>query len=316
MIAITDLHIFDYPEHRQHDRIGLCLNALKDCFTYNAKTGGKYILFAGDINQKEKITQTVVLDRLNDFLDKMFAKYPDQRILAISGNHDISGRAVFGKPYPPTIIKQIKHPNWRCIDGMSVAAGAGLIDVIGLPYYKTPDDFSNELDRIIGELNHLPKKRFRILLIHNTPKHLANPNIPFDFDPFDPRFDNFDLVICGHIHKFQKYSDKFYLLGSPLHRDMGDLNDEKFLLHIDENTKEVTPISRKGRYPELKHIEHPTEEDYQKYFVIPVYSIKQSRENIKQVSKVDMSKTPSDIFEEYSILKNQHDKFPFLKSIL
>lgn len=314
MIAITDIHIFDYPEHKQHDRIGLCLNALKDCFAYNHKTGGRLILFGGDLNQKEKITQTLVLDRINDFLDKMFTKYPDQRILAISGNHDISGRAVHGQPYPPTIINQIKHPNWQCIDGQMITTPN--CEIVGLPYYKTPDDFSMELNNVVAQVGDKTSKRFRILLIHNTPKHLTNPNIPFDFDPFDERFNAFDLVICGHIHKFQKFSDKFYLLGSPLHRDLGDIGDEKFLLHIDEETFKVNPISRKGRYPELKRIEHPTQEDYDKYFVVPVYSIKQSRENIKQVSKVDMSKTPSDIFEDYAAIKGKSEFFPQLKALI
>jgi DNA repair exonuclease SbcCD nuclease subunit len=92
-------------------------------------------------------------------------------------------------------------------------------------------------------------------MIHQTPTGLGNPNIPTDTDVNDPLYDVFDFVWCGHIHWKLPITDKFYLGGSPLHRDLGDEGQDKgFWVQDLTNPTNVNFYSLKGRYPEYKRV--------------------------------------------------------------
>jgi len=70
---------------------------------------------------------------------------------------------------------------------------------------------------------------YDVLLIHQTPEH-SNPMIPFDVQPeeFGCR------VFCGHIHRYEDMGN-LVIIGSPLHRDLEDVGQDKGFLVYDLN---------------------------------------------------------------------------------
>ena len=65
--------------------------------------------------------------------------------------------------------------------------------------------------------------------------------------------DTFDYVFNGHIHKYYKFNDNVYNVGSPLHQDWGDKKDKKGFLVLDSSTNTVDRIHTK--YPEFREID-------------------------------------------------------------
>jgi DNA repair exonuclease SbcCD nuclease subunit len=142
------------------------------------------------------------------------------------------------------------------IDDKTINLLAQGFSVSGVPYYEHSQDFQTQLEKRDAEIKRLStagkKAGFNILLIHQTPSGLGNPNIPVDIEATSPLFSEFDMVFCGHIHTRQEITAKFTIIGSPNHRDLGDEGQEKGFYVVDTETKTKEFVSTKGKYPEYK----------------------------------------------------------------
>lgn len=279
-VYCTDLHINKYTQFSEHiDRLQVCLKALDDAFKYAAVYKCNTILFGGDMGDLPKWIYIEVVDSICIRLAKWFKKYPNVTMVAISGNHDQNKKNYWEKP-----AKTLLNVFATAFPDRFILIDNGVYDVgndcyvAGIPYYEHKSCFDNALNaqtELLQDKND--GSAVVTLLIHQTPEGIPNRHIKTDTTPTDPRYENFDLVLCGHIHQKQIITPKFIIGGNPYQRDLGDVGNEKGMWLIDlADPKDYEFISRKGRYPEfvIKQSDTITDEDRQTSFVIPAMDSK------------------------------------------
>ena len=303
LIAFTDLHVHNYKNFdRNGSRLEQCLKVLEDVFKFAHKNKIDYILFGGDIVDQQQAVPTAAGNALMQKLSFLFTNYRDIKIIAITGNHDQATKSVFTAP-GVSFLTQLDiafAERFILIDNAWFEIESTIIH--GIPYYQHPEHFKKALEITAGRVNATQAYK-HVLMIHQTPSGLGNPNIPIDTDVNDPLYDNFDLIICGHIHRKQEITDKFFLLGSPLHRDLGDEGDEKgfWVFDTDEPAGTMTFITRKGRYPEFKRMKGViTTEMSEKDYIIPEIEISEISEiGATEMENFNASLKPSELLENF-----------------
>jgi DNA repair exonuclease SbcCD nuclease subunit len=290
-IYFTDLHANEYKQHSlHHDRLEECLQVIDDVYRACKKTGASTVLFGGDLNDIPKLTYTVVMNALMNRFAAWIDKRPGIRWFAISGNHDICNKSYYKEDeagnieYAGSMLTAFATAfpdNFFLIDNTGQFIGGdtnvnGLGGVYGIPYYEHKEHYSKALDKAVTYVNGW-KEEFpslsTTLLIHQTPEGIYNSHIKADTDPNDPRYAIFDMVLCGHIHQSQLINKKFLVGGNPLHRDLGDIGNDKGIWSLDlaDPSNTLQFISRKGKYPEFKRVrsEAITEEQLKESFIVP-----------------------------------------------
>jgi len=108
-------------------------------------------------------------------------------------------------------------------------------------------------------------------MIHQTPNNISDTTIPADTDPDDPVYSYYDMVLCGHIHQRQRLAPNFVVVGSPLHRDQGDVGEEKGLLIYDTDDQSIKffPLD----YPRFLPLAKDEIGENTTDFIIPLASI-------------------------------------------
>lgn len=287
IIVFSDLHIHNYKKFDiDGSRLDNCLDVLYKIFKYADESNVKHIFFGGDLYDQQKSLPTIVVNRTIQTFIELFDFYPDIKFYAISGNHDHGSKNIDGNVIDSLVHLDYLFPQFILFNGSSFA----LDDCIfhGIPYYSHSRDFKKALSDI-----NTDEYRGNYLVIHQTPKH-SNEMIPHECDPED--FLDFDFTFCGHIHKHELLTDKMVIIGSPLHRDLGDEGLDKgfIVFDTDTNTFERQYLD----YPKFERAkigEQTSEENY----VIPVveevheipqdFSLNKSREDllINYVTTID-----------------------------
>jgi len=257
ILYFTDLHVNRYNQFSEHhDRLKDCLKVINDAFKFIDKVGGKTILFGGDMGDLPKWIYIDVIDSIIKCLSNNFRKFPHITMVAISGNHDHNTKNLIDKPAKTLLsVFAVAFPDrFILIDNEHYFIPGAI--TFGIPYYEYPEHYSKALEAQVelatGMSEEFPEVS-KILLIHQTPEGIYNKHIKADTNPNDPRYKHFDIVLDGHIHKKQIINPRFIIGGNPLHRDLGDIGDEKgmWVMDASEPVRTLDFISRKGRYPEF-----------------------------------------------------------------
>lgn len=229
-VIFSDWHIHDYKRFNTNgSRLDNCLKVLFDLGDFCKKNGIKTILFAGDLYDTQKALLTnVVNDTVKAFV-KFSEEYSDITIYAITGNHDQSTKNLIGKE----AVSALSHieaicPNFVVIDNTNRKIGDGIV-VQGIPYYEYKEHFATKLNRA-SEIAKQSDTWKHYLLIHQTPEGIGNEMIPTDTNPRDEAYKPFEHVFCGHIHIHKRITEKFTLVGNPIHRDLADAGHKKGFL--------------------------------------------------------------------------------------
>lgn len=278
LVAVfSDPHIHDYKQFSTGtSRLDNCLLAVENLWKLCHRNGIKTILFPGDWYDQMKVLPTLAVNRSVDLLYDLAERYPEIMCIAISGNHDMATK---NTPQAPAITA-LKHlakicPTFKLIDNAQWKLPEDDTLVMGIPYYEYAEHFEEQLAAasLLAADYKANVAAPVILLIHQTPKGIYNEAIPWDTDPACPLYEPFDLVLCGHIHEHQIVNEKFIVVGSPLHRDLGDMGKDKGYLIFDLHSLEEGFQFVKTKFPEYKRIslevgqEVPEGTDY----VIPAY---------------------------------------------
>lgn len=249
----SDLHAHTYADHdTKGSRLQNCLKVLRMIFKFNHKQGIKYTLFAGDMYDTQKAIPTEVVNEVIATLKQLFEEYPEQTVIAITGNHDQASKSLWHQPAVSALthLNTVFGDRFSLIDNgfYQLGSKANDLEVHGIPYYEFPEDFLKALQARAEDAGDNS-----ILLIHQTPSGLYNDSIPFDVDINNPLFKKFKYVYCGHIHQRQDINEKFTVIGTQLHRDLGDEGDEKGFLVMDMLEPEAGYqfISTRGKFPEF-----------------------------------------------------------------
>lgn len=230
VIVLTDVHIHNYKQYNQGtSRLDNTLSVLHIVFKYAIKHNINYILFAGDLYDNQKLLPTSAVNALISLLLQYCQEAPEITFIAISGNHDQATKNLLESP-AVTALTHLQDAclNFKLIDNASYIIGG--VAIHGIPYYEYKEHYQEKLKYSAGKKI---KNKKNYILIHQTPSGIGNDAIPIDTDINDLLYENFEYVFCGHIHKRIQLSEKFLLVGSPLHRDRSDEGEDKGFIVMD-----------------------------------------------------------------------------------
>ena len=299
--VFSDLHIHNYKKYDiKGSRLNNTLDVLRQIFKHNKTYGIKWILFPGDFYDQQKAIPTVVINKTIETLQELFDEHPDQKIIAISGNHDHATKNLIHKKSETVLshLAEIFPRQFLLIDDSVHKIKELGVNVFGIPYYEYKEHFIEQLVLANCERDENNYTGINILMIHQSPEH-ANPFIPSDIKAIDPLFKGFDLVLCGHIHSYEKLTDNFYIVGSPLHRDLGDEGKKKGFLVWDTDLMNLGPeFFHLNQYPVFKRSKNPDPEDPD--YVVPIIEIDTSEDEEEFDSeKFTVDNTRKDILYNY-----------------
>lgn len=266
LVIFSDLHLHNFRDFNKvpDGRLITIGNCFKEIVDY-AKSIDAPILFVGDLTQIPGMIPTKVSRMLKHLDTYLTGKITS--LFYISGNHDHAVKNISQGPRLVTSLDSL-GPLWHNVDHSRYTVGAisatKLVDIYGISHYDDMNLFHAHLARVSEEA---PQNS--ILMIHQTPSGISNSNIPGEVDPHSPLFDKFSLVLCGHIHKHEQLTDKFWVVGSPLHHDLGDKGQKKGFLVYDTDTRTMERILT--NYPEFrtKPAGEPDPDDFHYYVEIP-----------------------------------------------
>jgi DNA repair exonuclease SbcCD nuclease subunit len=268
VVVFSDLHVHNYKQYRVQNgvsRIEWTLRVIDDVFDTAKKLGIKDALFPGDLYDKIGTLPTVVVNAVVRRLNDNHKEYP-MKWWTVSGNHDQSSQHTISSPGETALDHLGEAFEWfHVLDDKSVDIGDEVY-LHGLPYYEYPEDFHTRLNELVPRVAAIQKEQpdsLHYLLMHQTPRGIIDDSLPWDTDPMLTHYSYFDYIFCGHIHRYQKLTENFVMVGNPLQRDKGDKGQEKgFLLFDlyfpDKGHKFVT---RKGKYPEFIEVAYEDREE-------------------------------------------------------
>lgn len=310
-VLFTDFHLHDYKSNNKGplSRLDIGLEILKKIYVHADTIGAAGLLFAGDFFDQPKLMPTIVVNRSAEVMLQLAKEYPNLVCLAISGNHDHSSKNLLHKPAVTALryLEEIVPNNFKIIDDRSLTIGN--MHISGIPYYEYKEDYEVRLKERNAKV--LEKDRqgiYKIVLIHQTPSGMGNPNIPVDTDVNDPLYDAWDDIFCGHIHQMMEITPKFLLIGNSQHRDLGDEGQEKGFFVIDTDLRTKTFVSLKGSYPEYRRVrvqigETIPDDGYNYYipsFVADVNDIQNNQEGAINTENFEINLSAEKLVENYA----------------
>ena len=285
-IASADWHIHKFRDFDINgSRLNYEIQAAREIF----KIAGKYgvpLLFAGDLVHNPKNIET----ETNIRLQRLFTHLP-MDFIAISGNHDFCERNTIESKSPSHLQSILRDKFYLLGEGHDYYSRNGL-NVWGIPYMNNEGDLKSEIIRLKKPTSKI--KGIKILLLHTDMPGAKTPegfqigelqNIPKDLDVF---FKEWDLVLCGHIHKPQKLSKKCYMLGCPIQQNKGNRNDELGYWEVySDATMKFIPLNNYPKFIQLKKGEKQKEDGN---YYIAYEQILEEKEVITGEFNINLSK--------------------------
>lgn len=234
---IADPHVHNY--NGDPGRMKKCMAPF-----IQASNDYDYILMPGDLFDRQEQIPTVVINYVTETIQEILSS--GTTIIAISGNHDHATLNYYEKPAESILTYlSISYPGqFVVIDNDSYKLPDGT-RVYGIPYYKQKSDFDKAYKNLKPPMGS-------VLMIHQTPAGIMNEFIHPDVDPEE--FKNLKMVFCGHIHRHQRLADNFVVVGSPVFRDLGDIDDPKGYLIYDTQEGSYDRIITDHVVPENKKV--------------------------------------------------------------
>lgn len=310
-VVISDPHIHSYKAHdKDGSRLDNCQKVVTEAVLKADELGGS-VLNVGDWHDKDTLPAEVISASAGIL---NIAKSRGVSILSITGNHDMKGIPKFGSPIVSSIewMELVAPDTFQIIDNLiHVDRDHGTL-IYGIPYYDHLSEYSKALNNAVASMEAMDpdNKMFRLLLIHQTPEGLGNAMIATDTDPEDPRYDAFDLILCGHIHQRQFITDKFVVVGSPIHRSREDAGQKKgtFILRTGAHlkgrpAKELLTFVPSEGYPEFRDVkasEVHKEEAIEDGYVTIVPDLKMPKTGGTDTAKFRANQKPTAIIEAYA----------------
>lgn len=221
-VAFSDIHFGDYKEFNENGvRIHSHLQVLKylDNLAFENKVP---LLFAGDFFNNPNNLSNRLLRIVFPYLVKGLKSY----MIGIDGNHDQDSASSF-RDIPDSYFHTLSLLNDKihCVNLDKCEYKDYVIH--GIPYISYNIGFLEHIEKLSQNLD---KSRKNILLIHTDLPDAEDTNgsksssVKGVSKEFYRLFKKFDLVLSGHIHKFQKLSSNCYMIGAPQQQRRTDMN--------------------------------------------------------------------------------------------
>lgn len=286
-IAVSDLHLEEWKQFNKNGRRIDAHLSVWETLGLRCKKKNVPIYFLGDFyNNPKYITNRLLAESLPKLKETPCDVY------GIDGNHDQdSGSTLDSQPnsYFNTLSKIF--PQFHCLNFKSVNLGD--VELHGVPYLSYNVGFEEYVKNI-----PLVKRKKNILLIHTDLPGAKDTNdvevnsVQGISAQYSKLFKRFDLVLSGHIHKYQKLASNVYMVGAPLQQRRTDRNCEMGYLEIydDMSVKFKTLKS-----PQFKTYTDTPDNDYD-YWDKEITKKKKT----KTVKKKKVAKSYTAIVKEYA----------------
>lgn len=241
-IASGDWHLNDWKQFNNDDRrIEVSDDFLLHILDKSHNLGVP-ILMTGDMFHTPDNLSNKILDHYSGFFRKAITDYPNARILAITGNHDMRLNDDGYYSYVKTFSKTFS-PLIQCIDYKQTVIINDVV-VCGIPYIKDNLGYQGQLKKHSSSYPGYKK----ILLTHTNMYGAKDPNgyeiteVPNIDRNLGKTFKGFDLVLSGHIHLYSRlWKQKVYMVGAPYQQRTSDAGSIMgyMLVYDDLSTKFV-----------------------------------------------------------------------------
>jgi DNA repair exonuclease SbcCD nuclease subunit len=218
-VLISDIHINNYQGEEK--RVDSCLEAILKAVTKAAELK-TFVVIAGDLFDSGGNMNALVFEKTLMFFEQVSKAYPEVSIYSISGNHDQYGNNDSNvRAY--SFVRSLR-PYVECVDERVMLLEGKTF--LFLPYYSNREYLREKLSQY-GETD--------CLILHNSyPGWTLAP----DFSLGDVK--QFSMVFAGHIHRYGRLGHT-YSIGSPLPRDVSDVDAKGFLV-VDTEHKTVERV--------------------------------------------------------------------------
>ncbi|MDO5717897.1 MAG: metallophosphoesterase [Tissierellia bacterium] len=235
IIHTADLHLekrldsSSYPSEYAQSRRKEVWETFYNMLLFAEKENVDLFLISGDLFESEFFG-------LRDFyrLKSIFSKFPDLKILVITGNHDYySNKSLYNNVVFPNNVHLFKSDKVSFKDYRKLNTR-----VYGISWIKEfYEDFK------LPEFN-LDKSYKNILMIHSD---IINQSRYMHINYDELKTLGFDYIALGHIHKYTKIDDRIFYPGCPEPMDFGEDGERGFILtEIDYDIKsEFIPFSKR-----------------------------------------------------------------------
>ena len=300
-IVFSDLHVHNYKAFNEDGRrLKNGIAFLDYIFRLAHANGIKLILMPGDLHNLMQIVSVKAINAVISCLKRNFDLYPEIELISVSGNHDFAEVSLIDKPAESALEHlSIIFPQFWLFDNRGNMC-QGDFQIIGIPYFEHREHFRQELEKTIAYLE--PGYKNHILLMHQT----VGSGLPIEdtIEPTDPLFDNFTMVFNGHIHNCEQLTDNFINVGTPMHRDAGDIGKPKgfWIVDLDDPINTVAFKDISDKFPQFIHKqigEELTEWESQQYIIYVPAPVADSVKNAEVSKKFSTSLTPATILENY-----------------
>lgn len=283
ILSLSDLHIHNYKnfDDGNYSRLRNCLLVIDEAFKVAAAHDCDIIACSGDLFD-QAILHPVVVDETIRIFAKCFDRF-DIKFISVTGNHEQPHANKYLKPAPSAqAFLDTCFPNFKLLDNKRVIAKEEGIIFGGIPYYPEYAG-STEFEQAYEKLEDCD-----YLLIHQTP--VTDQYVPY-YQSVNPN-DFPEIVLCGHIHNKQRLTDNFLIVGSPLHRDAGDIGHSKGFWIIDEDKFEFQKLEG---FPEFKR------EKVGGHYFVPAIEITNPDGDLIEVEhwQPDLNYKPEQLVREY-----------------
>ncbi len=282
----ADIHLSRYNQDKIEtttnlpERLFSIKQSLNGIIKYCEKEEINTIVIGGDLLHGKSIIYTIAQSLMLDF----FRKNSHISFIIIDGNHDLSGK---GKDAVSALKSLDNEPNVKRITTNSF------------------NDISNNILYVphsFDMINIIKNNSAKFLISHfGLDEGVLNSGISLMADiGMKDLIGKYEYVLLGHYHKPQEIINdqiKIYYVGSPIHLDWGEKNEEKRFLDIDTNTGNIKSIPTEGY---IRFLEYTiTQENKEEIIKIA----KKNKENGNYVKLIrDTAFDIDDISEEFRII--------------
>lgn len=304
-IITSDIHIHTYKNFNENDRrLKNGVDYLDYLFKLADKNKIKYIFLPGDLTNNMQIIATKVVNAIAICLKRNFEDFPGIKIIAISGNHDQVAKNLLEQPSESALthLQAIFPENFILLDDMDedlIFITEHNHIVRGIPYFEHSEHFLKAITNMPSTISTLYNN---FLLMHQTVA--SGLPIEDDIEATDPLFDKFTMVFNGHIHVNQQITDKFINVGSPLHRDAGDIGKAKgfWIVDLDDPINTISFKDVTTKYPQFIHKtvgEIPTDWEAQQYIIWIPAELPEETSDKERSEKFQTKLSPASLLENY-----------------
>jgi len=267
-IGSGDWHTHPFKLFNPAQRLKWCLKANKHILSKCLELGVP-LWFTGDMFDNPKAAPNKVMTRVTNQM--LWYSNADGIFIGIPGNHDQSEANTLKNKSPHYLEAYREFRGIYILDGKKGNAytttylpNGDKLSIAGVPYYTHKQHWLKAIQRVTKKVKGLSGKK--VLLLHGNAPGAKTPlgyephsALPTNLDTF---FEDWDLVLFGHIHKPGRLSDKCYMLGSPIQQERGDEGCSMGYWEIYEDlTMKLIPLN--NLFPEFVKVKEDELKQYE-----------------------------------------------------